>query len=319
MAEAETLYIHRRSLEQICREAGLDGIGVLAADQPKHYDFYLNWLHNDHHADMDYLQRHAPLKQHPKQLLEGARSVLCFTWSYNKHIAKPDNRQAKVARYALGDDYHQRFKKQLRQFWRLFLNEFVTKKAQTNVKHRVCVDSAPIMERDFAAAAKLGWIGKNGCLIHPKLGSYLFLGEIITNIKLTTEEPTTAIPNCGTCTACIDACPTDAIVADRTIDSKKCIAYLTIEKRGAFNSQQRKQIGKHIFGCDICQEVCPWNKTAPEGSYFENGINSQLISGNSKDLQVASADDFKKHYKNSPINRCGFDGWQRNLKTVENN
>lgn len=173
------------------------------------------------------------------------------------------------------------------------------------------------MERDFAAQAGVGWIGKNCCLIHPQLGSWLFLGEIITELEI---EPTPPMAqHCGTCTACLDACPTGALTAPYTLDSNRCISYLTIEMRRNFSDQERSWVGNHLFGCDICQEVCPWNRRAPDGGFLAEGIRWDLLHGNIVELASGNTEEFENRFSSTPISRTTYDGWERNLKTVASN
>ncbi len=309
------LQVSQTKLNQLCREVGLDAVGVATTTPPDQQEAYLQWLAAGMHGEMHYMQKHASLRLDPTKLLPGARSILCFAWSYNSKKQSQGGetkRKGKVARYALGRDYHQLLKTKMRQFWQLFSAEF-----GLQARARFCVDTAPVLEREYAARAGIGWIGKNAMLMDRKLGSYLFLGEILTDLELTPSQPSRA--HCGSCTACLDACPTGALVAPYTLDSRKCIAYLTIEKRGDFTQQEKSMVAEHLFGCDICQEVCPWNRDAVDGDFYNAGINPLLIEGDLNKLQTPTATSFWDLIGDSPLERCGHKGWQRNLDAVQDN
>lgn len=314
--------VEQSALDELCRRAGLDAIGVTSPDAPEHADFFSQWLDRGLHGEMYFMQQHAELRREPRRLLKGAKSIICFAWNYNPPptttadatTAKPAA-HGKVARYARGADYHPLFKRRMHRFWDLFAAAYPAR-----ARSRFFTDSGPLMERDLAARARLGWIGKNSCLIHPKLGSWLFLGEIVTTLEIQVIRPTAPITqHCGTCTACLDACPTGALTAPYTLDSNRCIAYLTIEKRGDFAADQAPLIRDHLFGCDICQEVCPWNRRAPEGNFLRASPHPLPAANELNTLQVDDAEAFTQRFGPTPIVRTGFDGWQRNLKTVRKN
>jgi epoxyqueuosine reductase len=239
---------------------GFDALGVAPAVPPPHYPDYLAWLGRGHAAGMGYLERHAALREHPDRLLEGVRSVIVGMFVYGDRSDEPEpgRTQGKVARYALGGDYHDLLWSRLGALldW--------LRTASPGVKGRAVADSAPLLERDYAMLAGLGWIGKNTMLLNRRLGSYTVLGALLVDIELAYDEPP-ASGHCGTCTRCLDACPTGAFVGPYELDSRRCISYWTIEHRGPFPDEIAENLHGWAFGCDICQEVCPWNRKAPPG------------------------------------------------------
>jgi epoxyqueuosine reductase len=240
---------------QVLREeaarAGFTRVGIARASQTPRFDVFERWIDAGHHAGMRYLEDTRALRQSPEALLPGARSVVCLAAPYSAEpYVGPDG--SRLARYARGPDYHGSLRE-------LALEVVVRSRERLPGawETRVCVDSTPIAERAFAAAAGLGWIGKNGCLIDAEQGSYLLLAEILTDLDLPPDAP--AAEQCGSCTRCLDACPTGAFVSPGTLDAGRCIAYWTIEHYGAVPDVWKAAVGEHVFGCDVCQEVCPWN------------------------------------------------------------
>ena len=260
---------------------------------------------------MGYLERHLPLKEDTRTLLEEAKSVISLAMNYytldppNELVDDPSRGQ--ISRYAWGEDYHDVIRSRL-----LELVEYVRNTAETEIKSRVFVDSGPILEREFAQKAKLGWIGKNTNLINWRSGSWYFLAEVLINLDLEyTSEP--LLGSCGTCTKCIEACPTDAIVEPNWLDSRLCISYLTIELRDNIPQELRSQMGNLIFGCDICQEVCPWNSkakptTEPAFQPREGNLTPELLS-----LVNMTQTEFSKRFRGSPIKRAKRRGFLRNV------
>ncbi len=236
------------------QELGFELVGVCAANKPPHLEQYRSWLAKGHQGSMDYLVDHLQLKQHPHRLLPGARSVIAVGLNYNQHnehrAGKP-----KIARYAIGRDYHKVMRSKLKRLAESIETE------HPGAACRPCVDSAPIMERDFANMAGLGWFGKNTMIINSRRGSWFFLGLLLTTVEYEPDKP--AIGGCGTCTRCIEACPTGAIVHEEgrwQVDARRCISYLTIEHKGEINPLLEERMGEWTFGCDVCQEVCPFNE-----------------------------------------------------------
>lgn len=262
------------------RRLGFAGVGIVPAEAAATHAFYVDWLAAGHAGEMAYLHRHAPLKQHPRHVHAPARSIIVLTHNYQSAgLPLPQGSQGRVSRYALGRDYHDLLRDKLRA-----LAAFVDEAAGRPVSSRPAVDSAPLMEREYAARAGLGWVGKHANLIDWEQGSWLFIAELLVELVLEYDAPRPPAPHpwrapdpaetpggrvlrmmesCGSCTACIDACPTGAIVADKTVDARRCISYLTIELRGPVPPEWRRGMGDWVFGCDICQAVCPWNREAP--------------------------------------------------------
>jgi epoxyqueuosine reductase len=237
---------------------GFDQVGVAPAVAPPGYPRYLEWLTNGHAAGMAYLERQAQARAHPGQLLEGARSVVMASFVYGKRITQPAGPTgAKVARYARGADYHE-------VLWRRLESLLTWLQAERpGTRGRAVADTAPLLERDFARLAGLGWIGKNTMLINPRLGSYTLFGALLTDLDLPPDVPFEA-NHCGTCTRCLDACPTGAFVGPNQLDARRCISFWNIEHRGTIPDEYAGQLHGWVFGCDICQEVCPWNRKAPD-------------------------------------------------------
>jgi epoxyqueuosine reductase len=243
---------------------GFDQVGIAPAALAGGYPDFLRWLDAGHAAGMDYLVQHALARKTPESLLERARSVIMVSIVYGERESRPEippgsrPRHGKVARYARGDDYH-------RVLWRK-LDELLTwlKVQVPEAKGRAVCDTAPLLERDYARLAGLGWIGKNTMLINRRLGSFTFLGALIVDIELTYDSRHET-NHCGTCTRCLDACPTQAFAGPYELDARRCISYWTIEHRGPLEPDAQDQLNGWVFGCDICQDVCPWNRKAPAG------------------------------------------------------
>jgi epoxyqueuosine reductase len=238
-----------------CRDLGFALAGIAPAEPTRYADELRAWLGAGKHGEMHYLARHMPQRLDPRRLLDGARSIICVADRYHDGQADSSGRpgsRGRIARYARGDDYHVVMKKRLHRLADELTREYP---AET---FRACVDTAPVLEREIAQRAGLGAVGKHTLLIEPGNGSWLFLGELITTLQLTPSEPCEEDP-CGTCTRCIDACPTGAI-APWTVDATRCISYLTIEHRSEIDQHLSEAMGDWIFGCDVCQEVCPHNQ-----------------------------------------------------------
>jgi len=286
---------------------GFARIGFARAGEPPHFDRFLAWLAAGRHAGMDYLQRTSAVRAHPEDLLPGARSVVCLAAS---HDARPfvaaDGSQ--TARYAAGADYHGTLRERA-----LSLAGSVRERLGFSFGFRVCVDSTPLAERSFAAAAGLGWIGKNGCLIDRELGSYLLLAEIVTDLELPADDP--AAERCGECTRCLTACPTSAFVEPGVLDASRCLAYWTIEHRGPIPSAVKEKIADRVFGCDICQEVCPWNKPLPLGEAAKfsqaTGKENRSLPTRGEWLSMGRG-EWKRRWGATALNRAGRRGLQRN-------
>jgi epoxyqueuosine reductase len=238
---------------------GFDRVGVAPAVEAPTYPEFLDWLGAGHAAGMGYLARHAGVREHPGRLLEGAKSVVVVSLVYGRPDPTPPGpTQGKVARYARGGDYHA-------LLWRRLDALLNWLRAQRpGALGRAVADTAPLLERDFARLAGLGWVGKNTMLIDRKLGSFTLLGALVVDVALEPDAPL-ASGHCGTCTRCLDACPTGAFTAPYQLDSRRCISYWTIEHRGPIDEAFAGRLDGWVFGCDVCQDVCPWNRKAPPG------------------------------------------------------
>ena len=230
------------------RELGFELVGIAPATPTPDFDFFRWWLDQGFAGTMDYLRRGAERRSDPAKILPGIRSVICCGMNY--YTESPG---APIARYAQGEDYHEVLGQKLAQ-----LEDFIHQEIDPGAGTKRYVDTGAILERSYAARAGLGWIGKNSCLINNGLGSFCFLGEILTTLVLEPDRP--VLDQCGSCTKCLDACPTGALVEPGVLDSNRCISYLTIEYRAAFTPEQGQMVKGHVVGCDICQEVCPYNE-----------------------------------------------------------
>jgi epoxyqueuosine reductase len=308
------LTLDSSELLQRLREAGFDLVGVAAAQAPPHWAAYAQWIGQGKHAEMDYLKRHLELKQHPENLLPGCQSVIAVGLNYYQDNS-PSIGHGRIARYALGRDYHRVIPQKLGPVVDWLKREFPQSEA------RICVDSAPLMERDFAHLAGLGWFGKNTMIINSQRGSWFLLGFILTTVRFVPSNP--AIGGCGTCTACVDACPTGAIAYKDgrwQVASQQCISYLTIEHRGPWQTATPHGTD-WIFGCDICQEVCPFNQ--PRES---QPLRAQLTTVEDfkrrtpvpplADILAETEDSWDRWTRGSPIRRAGLDGLKRNAQAA---
>jgi epoxyqueuosine reductase len=241
------------------RDLGFDLCGIAPADPQPELRFLSDWLGRGYHGEMGYMARTADRRLDPRAVLPSARSIVVLGAIYNTgapaSLENTDPHAALLSRYAWGDDYHDVLGARLEQ-----LDSWMRERSDATFESRRYVDTGPVVERVAAAAAGVGWIGKNTCLINPALGSWLFLCEILCSLALDADEP--QIDRCGTCTLCIEACPTQAFAGDRVLDATRCISYLTIELKGSIPAGLRESMGRHVYGCDICQEVCPWNGDA---------------------------------------------------------
>ncbi|MEO8160647.1 MAG: tRNA epoxyqueuosine(34) reductase QueG [Arenimonas sp.] len=293
-------------------QAGIAGV-ELAEDEAQLRD----WLAQGLHGEMDYMARHGDKRSRPAELLPGTLRVVSVRMDYGTgdDAAAWDNladgERAYVARYALGRDYHKLMRTRLQK-----LAERISAEVG-EFGYRVFVDSAPVLERALARNAGLGWIGKNACLIDRNSGSWFFLGEIYTDLPLPVDAPASA--HCGTCTRCIDICPTQAIVAPNRIDARRCISYLTIEAQGAIPVEFRAAIGNRIFGCDDCQLVCPWNKFAKRFDEPDFRARNELDTASLAQLFAWEEAQFLQRTEGSAIRRTGWPGWLRNIAVALGN
>ncbi|MXZ00103.1 tRNA epoxyqueuosine(34) reductase QueG [Candidatus Poribacteria bacterium] len=300
-----------QQIQARAHKLGFELVGIIPAAQSETIARYQQWIENGYAGKMGYLEKHLPLKRDVRQLLAEAKSVISLAMNYYtldppKPLAENPAR-GQISRYAWGDDYHDIIRQRLSE-----LVDFIKQTAETELQTRVCVDTAPIIEREYAEKAGIGWIGKNTNLIHWRSGSWYFLAEVLVSIAL---EPET-LPlrgGCGTCTRCIEACPTDAIVEPNLLDSRRCISYLTIELKERIPKAFRSKMGNLIYGCDICQEVCPWNSKAvptddPAFQPRDGNLAPTLLS-----LIGMTQQEFSRRFKGSPIKRAKRRGFLRNV------
>lgn len=264
------------------------------------------WLKQENHGQMAYMENHFDKRLDPRLLVEGSKSVISLSLNYFPQVQQADPNAPKISKYAYGMDYHQVIKNKLFEL----LNFITTEIGE--VDGRAFVDSAPVLDRAWAKRAGIGWIGKNSNLINKKTGSFFFLAELIIDLELAYDQPF-ATDHCGTCTKCIDACPTDAIVNPYIIDAKKCISYLTIELREEIDNGFKDKMENWMFGCDICQDVCPWNRFAAPHSEPMFQANEQLLQMKKEDWLDITEDVFKHIFKNSAVKRTKFKGLTRNI------
>ncbi|MEP2670586.1 MAG: tRNA epoxyqueuosine(34) reductase QueG [Cyclobacteriaceae bacterium] len=266
------------------------------------------WLKRGYQGKMGYLENHFDKRLDPTLLVPGAKSVVSLVYNYypKKDLGKDTNH--KIAKYAYGEDYHFVLKEKLKTFI-LYLNETIGE-----VNGRAFVDSAPVMERAWAQKSGLGWVGKNSLLLNRSAGSFFFLAELIIDLELDYDSPTKDY--CGTCTACMDACPTDAISEPYVVDGSKCISYFTIELKEEIPNEVKGKFENWIFGCDICQDVCPWNRFSSPHHETRFNPSQELISMKESDWREISEEVFRRVFKKSAVKRTGLKGLQRNIQFI---
>ena len=326
MADARAL---KERIRAAARAAGFDQVGFAPAAPPTHADVYEAWLANGYHGEMAYMAREDAVRRRldPREALPGCRTLVVVSLlsgptpagataldrrSVDGGDSAPHRRLPVVARYALGRDYHDVFEE------RLDALSAAIEDLAPGARTKRYVDYGPVLERDHAQRAGLGWIGRNTMLLHPDLGSYFMLGELLTDLEIEPDPPFVH-DRCGTCRRCIDACPTDAILDGRVLDARLCISYLTIELRGSIPEALRPAIGNRVLGCDICQEVCPWNSDAPvpaEAPFAPRSgqpVPPEDMVAWAEELAPLDADEFRARYRGTAFSRPGRDGLLRNL------
>jgi epoxyqueuosine reductase len=300
-------------IKRLARSCGFELAGIASAQPlPDDSQRYLDWVDRGMAGAMAYLtDRRAHVRTDPKLLLATARSIICVGKLYNgpepRSTEIEEAERGWISRYAWGEDYHDVLRRGLEQ---------LAAKLGPDHEYKICVDTAPLLERSYARQAGLGWIGKNTCLINQEIGSWIFLGEILTSLVI---EPDSPPPDrCGTCTRCIDACPTQAIPpGGYEVDARRCIPYFTIELHGAAPEEMRASIGRHVFGCDICQDVCPWNARAPVAQ--EPAFEARHFAPPLDELAAITEDEFRSKFRGSPIQRAKYAGFLRNVAVAMGN
>jgi len=299
-----------RALKAEALRLGFDGVGIAPAVSPPGYPYYRDWLSRGHAAEMAYLELWAGLREHPGHLLDGARSVVMVSLVYGRpDETAPAPTEGRIARFARGEDYHE-------LLWRTLeaLFEWLRQR-RPEVQGRAVADSAPLLERDFARLAGLGWVGKNTMLIDRRLGSFTVLGALLVDLELEPDPPHESA-HCGTCTRCLDACPTSAFVAPYQLDARRCIGYWTVEHRGPIDEAFADQLHGWVFGCDVCQDVCPWNRKAPPGRSPRLEPQPGLTNADLIDWLTRDPTEFTRWLKGRSLARAKRSGLLRNAALV---
>ncbi len=307
----------RSQLESLAQALGFDALGVADLNLEPDELHLLRWLENGYQGDMDYMARHGLMRSRPALLAPGSVRAICVRMNYFPSDARDaetvlaDPQCAYISRYALGRDYHKVLRGQLKTLAGQLLERIGP------FGYRVCVDSAPVLEKALARNAGLGWIGKHTNLLSRDAGSWFFLGEILTDLPLPADAAPTQ--HCGTCTACIDICPTQAILGPQRLDARRCVSYLTIEHHGAIPLELRRAMGNRIYGCDDCQLVCPWNKFARAAAHPDFKVRHGLDAAQLTDLFTWTEAEFAQRMRGSAIRRIGYQRWSRNIAVALGN
>ena len=306
----------KQTIKDKARQLGFILTGVTLPEPPPHFSTFENWLAQGHHGTMDYLasERSRTRRANPREILPECKSILVLATPY--FPPSPFRRgdggevEVRIASYARGADYHNILPARMQE-----LVQFIEQQAGCPVKNRYYTDTGPILERDLAQRAGIGWIGKNTCLIHPQKGSCFFISEILLNLDLEPDPPFTT-DHCGTCTRCIQACPTQCILPGRTLNASRCISYLTIELKGDIPIELREKVGDWVFGCDICQMVCPWNRFASQGDpAFEPNTPPHTLT----EEMSLTPQAFNQSFNGTPVKRTKRRGYLRNVAVALGN
>ena len=302
---------HTQLIKQFSKQLGFDFCGIAKAqrldDDARRLE---QWLNKGMQGTMHYMENHFELRVDPTKLVPGAKSVITLMLNYYPS-AKQNELAPKISKYAYGNDYHDVIRKKLKEFMMLI------KETIGDINGRGFVDSAPVLERSWAVKSGLGWVGKNGNLISKQNGSFFFIATLICDLELEYDAPF-AKDYCGTCTKCIDSCPTDAILPNKVVDGSKCISYFTIELKDALiDDSLKEKFQNWMFGCDVCQDVCPWNRFSKSTSETSFAPIPQLLNLTTQQWEEMSEETFKQVFKNSPLKRTKFAGIQRNLKFIQ--
>ena len=284
---------------------GISKAGFLEDDAPR----LENWLKNNMHGEMQYMENHFDKRLDPTKLVENSKSVISLLLNYFPTEIQKDKTAPKLSKYAYGTDYHFVIKDKLKSLLQFIQEEI------GEVGGRAFVDSAPVLDKVWAAKSGLGWIGKHSNLLTQQVGSFYFIAELIIDLELEYDTPVT--DHCGTCTACIDACPTQAITEPYVVDGSKCISYFTIELKENIPTEFKGQFDDWMFGCDVCQDVCPWNRFSKPHNEPLFNPHPELLEMTKKDWEEITEDTFKKVFKNSAVKRTKYSGLTRNIKFLK--
>jgi epoxyqueuosine reductase len=301
-----TFLIKQKASELGFSFCGISKAAFLEAEAPK----LESWLKAGMNGQMGYMENHFDKRLDPRILVDGAKSVLSFLYNYYSPQKQLDTQAPKISKYAYGEDYHTVVKDKLKELLQ-YIQETIG-----DVGGRAFVDSAPILERAWAVKSGLGWMGKNANIIHQGKGSFFFLSELIIDLELNYDKPAT--DHCGTCTACIDACPTQAIVEPYKVDGSKCISYFTIELKDAIPSSMKGKLDNWMFGCDVCQDVCPWNRFALQHKEPKFLPNNEVLGMNKQEWIDITEAVFQQVFKKSPVKRTKYNGLKRNIDFLYN-
>ena len=301
MIKKHTYFIKRKALELGFSSCGISKARFLSEEEEK----FEKWLSNGYHGTMSYLEKNIDKRLDPRILVPESKSIISLTYNYYPPKKLINKNNFIISKYAYGRDYHKVLKKKLKK---LFNN---MKEKIGNIEGRVFVDSAPVHERAWAKLSGLGWIGKNSLLINKDVGSYFFIAEIICDLELEYDAPVS--DRCGNCTRCIDACPTNAITQAQVIDSNKCISYLTIENKNSIPKELKNEMNQSIFGCDICQDICPWNRFSTPHNEKEFLPNQKLKKLRKKDWIELTEETFNRIFEGSAIKRAKYKGLKKNI------
>ena len=312
MTSTDILANKRTSIvKAIAKDLGFDFCGISKAEQLSEEAFQLeNWLNKGMHGQMSYMENHFDKRIDPRQLVPGAKSVISLLFNYYTDTIQDDPESPKLSMYAMGEDYHFVIKRKLF----LFLDQIRLQIG--DVEGRVFVDSAPIMDKSWAKRSGLGWIGKNSNLINKQQGSFFFIAELILDLNLEADGPIKDY--CGSCTRCIDACPTEAIVEPHVVNGSKCISYFTIELKDQIPESWKGKFDDWMFGCDVCQTVCPWNRFSKQHQEPAFDPDSEMIGMKKADWQELTEETFNRVFGKSAVKRTGFLGLKRNIDFISN-
>ncbi|GAA5520624.1 tRNA epoxyqueuosine(34) reductase QueG [Aliifodinibius salicampi] len=308
-------YKHTRKVREVALRLGFNACGFAKAGRLETEERRLReWLNQGRHGSMQWMENHLDKRVDPTKLVPGAKSVVSVIGSYfhPDHERQQQKNAPKIAKYAQGRDYHKIYKKKLRKLFKK-TEEIVG----AEVSGRVFVDSAPVLDRDWAIRAGLGWRGKNSLLLNKNMGSFFFIGEMIIDVEFNYDQPVT--DHCGSCTRCIDACPTNAIYEPYRVDATKCISYLNIELKDEIPEEQRSDVGEWLFGCDICQDVCPWNRDAQYGSMEDLNPRKKLLDKDIGFWEELDIEQYNELFEGTPIRRAKFNKFKDTVEAVAEN